>query len=115
MTKNRHIYPDFDKFTLKAASDTLYQKPLCNLFAPIKQISGEILLAHNLGNCIQNLVVAAAAACRAVSDLLNLFKLPFNIAENLGRVKSVLDIGICNAYAVADLNIFHIFHKKVPP
>lgn len=70
------------------------------------------LLAHNFGNGIQNLVVAAAAACGAVSDLLNLFKLSFNIAENLCRMKSVLDISICNAHAVADLNIFH---KYVPP
>ena len=50
------------------------------------------LFAHNLGNGVNDLVVAAAAACGTVGDALDLIEFLLNVLKFCHSVKSVLNV-----------------------
>lgn len=68
-------------FRMGIAGLTRYVLPL-----PVK------LFAHNLGNCVNDLVVTSAAACGAVGNALNLTELLLNVLKFCHSVKSVLNV-----------------------
>ena len=67
------------------------------------------LFAHYLGDGVNDLVVASAAACGAVGDALYLIEFLLNVLKFCHGMESVLNVGICYVHTIAD-NL--VFHKK---
>ena len=62
---------------------------------------------HDFGNRVHNLVVAAAAARRAMGNLLNLAEHLLQIIEGRRFVHRILDVKIGDLLALANYTVFH--------
>jgi hypothetical protein len=82
-----------------------------------KAVSGRRFLCffvshQNLGNDVQNLVMASAASGGTMGDLFDILERIENILEYLILVQSFGNIVIAYIFAFADLIIF--FHNRIP-
>ena len=67
------------------------------------------LFAHYLGNGVNDLVVAAAAACGTVGDALDLIEFLLNVLKFCHGMESVFHVGICYVHTITN---YLVFHKK---
>ena len=66
-----------------------------------------LLFTHNLRNCIQNFIMATAAACRTMCYFLNIFKSFFYILKFRFAMKCIFNICIGNLFAITNSVVFH--------